>query len=87
MVFDKLFYVRLGYIGLGDCPRGLYNWPRRVRAPAVARDRRKATVKKTKNRTLRSVATKGTIPLIFTSISKKAKLSKSDNKLNMLKGI
>ncbi len=28
-------YFRLGlvYIGLGDCPAGLGNWPRRVRAP------------------------------------------------------
>ena len=54
VVFLKLLligYFRLGYIGLG-------NWPRRVR------NRRKASVTKTKNRPLRSVATKGTIPEI-----------------------
>ena len=25
-------YFRLGYFGLGDCPTGLGNWPRRVRS-------------------------------------------------------
>ena len=34
----------------------------RLEPPAEAINRRKATVKKTKNRPLRSVATKGTIP-------------------------
>ena len=32
-------YFRSGYIGLGDCPAGLGNWP------SGARNRRKATVK------------------------------------------
>ena len=53
MAFERLFLVRLGYIG--DCPAGL-------ELPAVARNRRKSTVKNTKNRSLRCVATKGTIP-------------------------
>ena len=33
MAFDRLFEVRSGYIGLGDCPTGLGNWPHMVRAP------------------------------------------------------
>jgi len=52
-----IVYFRIGYIGLGDCPTWLSNWP-----PAGARNRREACVKKTKKRPLKSVATKGTIP-------------------------
>ena len=56
----------LGYIGLGDCPLGLGNWPRRVRAPppAGARNRRKPSLKNTKNRPLKCDVTKGTIPQV-----------------------
>ncbi len=36
---------RLGKVKVKDCPAQLRNWPRRVRAPSRARDRRKATVK------------------------------------------
>ena len=62
MAFYRLFYVRLGYIGLGDCPTGL-------EPPAGARNRRKVTVKNTKNHPLRCVATKGAIPKSFIIIS------------------
>ena len=52
VVFFKWLFI--GYIGLGDCPTGL--------CPAGAKNRRKPTVKNTKNRPLRCVATKRTIP-------------------------
>ncbi len=58
VVFLRWFligYFRLGFIGLGDCPAGL-------EPTAGSRNRRKAAVKNTKNRLLRSVATKGTVP-------------------------
>ena len=38
MAFDRLFYVRLGYIGLGDCPAGL-------KPPVGAKNKRKVAVK------------------------------------------
>ena len=47
-------WLFIGYIWLGDCPTGL--------CPAGAKNRRKPTVKNTKNRPLRCVATKRTIP-------------------------
>ena len=46
MAFDRLFQVRLGYIGLGDCPTGLGNWPRRVRAPRRGQKQEKSYCKK-----------------------------------------
>ncbi len=55
MAFNRLFEVRLGYIGLGDCPAGL-------ELPTGARNMRKATKINTKNRPLGSDATKGSIP-------------------------
>ena len=69
MACYRLFWVRLGYIGLGDCPTGLGNWPRRVRAGA--RNRREATVKNTKNRTIRCDVTIGTIPAFCIKLSHK----------------
>ena len=36
-----------------ECPTGLENWPRRVKAPAVARNREEATVKIRRNPPLR----------------------------------
>ena len=36
-----IVYFRIDYIGLGDCPTWLSNWP-----PAGARNRREACVKK-----------------------------------------
>ena len=42
VVFLK--WLLISYFRLGDCPTGLGYWPRRVRAPAGARNMRKATV-------------------------------------------
>ena len=66
MAFDRLFQVQLGYIGLGYCPMGGYaNGPAGLEQPTGARNNRKATVqKRTENRPLRSVATKGNIPIL-----------------------
>ena len=52
----------LGYIGLGDCPTWLGNWPAGLEPPAGDRNRRKVTVKNTKNRPIRCDVTKGTLP-------------------------
>ena len=49
----------LGYI---DCPPELDKWLRRFRAPAGTRNRRKATVKNTKNRSLWRDVVERTIP-------------------------
>ena len=58
-------YFRLGYIVLGDFHTGLGNWPRRVTAPVGARNRRKATVKNTKNGPLWRDVVERTIPKMF----------------------
>ena len=55
MAFDRLFYVRLGFIGLGDCPAGL-------ELPTGARTRRKATVKIRRNAPQGALARKGLYP-------------------------
>ncbi len=55
-------YVRLGYIGLGDCLTGLGNGPAVLEPIAEARNRSKPSVKNTKNRPLRCDIMKGTIP-------------------------
>ena len=44
-------------------PQGKAIGPADLEPPAGSRNRRKATVKNTKNRPLKSVATKGTIPV------------------------
>ncbi len=50
MPLQGRFVVFLGYIGLGDCPAGLGNWPRRVRAPCRAQKQEKSYCENTKNR-------------------------------------
>ena len=44
-----LFYLRLGSIRVNDCPAGLENLPRKVRALAGASNKRKASVKIRRN--------------------------------------
>ena len=41
MYTDDEFRVRVGYVRVNEYPAGLENWPRRIRSPAVARNRRK----------------------------------------------
>ena len=62
MAFDRLFQVRLGYTGLGDCPAWLGNWPCMVRASRRGQKQEKRCCENTNNRPLRGVATKVTMP-------------------------
>ncbi len=38
-------YDGLGFVRVNECPAGIENWPRMVRAPAWVRHRIKTTVK------------------------------------------
>ena len=73
--FVFLKWLFIGYFRLGQvilcqviAPQGQVIGPAGLEPPAGARNRRKATVKNTKNRPIRCVATKGTISFFDTLI-------------------